>query len=103
MKEDIDKAVNEGIIKVNNTEIKSSSNDKQISYPSYEESKNNEGKKQSFKLIQIYGEPLKVIECEYEDKFNYFIELINIIIDDYKSFPNYFHSYNIEGIYRFIF
>ena len=44
---------------------------------------------------------MKLIECEYEDNFNYFIELINIIIDDYKSFPNYFHSYNIEGIYRF--
>ena len=46
------------------------------------------------------GNPDKSKEGENDD-FDYFTEFIGIIINDYLNFPNYFHSYNIEIIYRF--
>ena len=46
------------------------------------------------------GNPDKSKEGENDD-FDYFTEFIGIIINDYLNFPNYFHSYNIENIYRF--
>lgn len=48
---------------------------------------------QENKVISIKEEP--------EDKFDYFAEFINIIINDYLKYPNYFHTYNIESICHF--
>ena len=42
------------------------------------------------------------VEKEDEDEFNYFNEFINIILNDYIDFPNYYHTYNIESIFRFL-
>ena len=46
----------------------------------------------------------KVIQIKEEsgDKFDYFTEFINIIINDYQTYPNYFHTHNIESIFFFL-
>ena len=53
--------------------------------------------KDNKKIIKVFDNDEKM---EIEDT-DYFIELINIIIRDYLSYPNYFHFFNILNIYRF--
>ena len=51
-------------------------------------------------IIPLENKVTKIKE-EIKEKFDYFIEFINIIFTDYFKFPNYYHTYNIENIYRF--
>ena len=51
-------------------------------------------------IIPLENKVIKIKE-EIKEKFDYFIEFINIIFTDYFKFPNYYHTYNIENIHRF--
>ena len=60
--------------------------------------------------LDLYNDSCYKVESVNENQcekkpLNYlkdFIKLINIIILDFKEYPNYSHFYNIENIYRFL-
>ena len=56
--------------------------------------------KEKVKIIETENGVITIKE-EIGDGFNYFIEFVNIIFTDYFKFPNYYHTYNIENIFRF--
>ena len=78
-----------------NLKVKKDGNTSEISEinESFEENQN--------KIIKIIPvENIAITKVDNEEKFDYFTEFINIIINDYLDFPNYYHTYNIESIYR---
>lgn len=82
----------------NNSDNNSTLNAQKILFSEEAQDKMNNIK--TNKIIMPYGNTAKLIEGENDD-FDYFTEFISIIINDFLYFPNYFHSYNIENIYRF--
>ena len=97
MKE-INKIIYEKNKENNNSDNNSTLNAQKILFSEEAQDKMNNIK--TNKIIMPYGNTAKLIEGENDD-FDYFTEFISIIINDFLYFPNYFHSYNIENIYRF--
>ena len=94
----INKKINEKENENNDSNDDSNSNDYKLL--STEEAKDKKDNTTNNKII-IFENTAKLIKCENDDKFDYFAEFINIIINDFLNFPNYFHSYNIKNIYNF--
>ena len=86
--------------KTENNESKDYSNSNDDKIIPTEEAKDKIDNTKNNKII-IFEDTAKLIKCENDDKFDYFAEFINIIINDFLNFPNYFHSYNIKNIYNF--
>ena len=69
--------------------------------------KDDEDTEKSFKNLEKYkiefiGNNIsnKISLTELEKNHEDFIELVNIIINDYINYPNYYHFFNIENLYR---
>ena len=93
-------------IKKIDQEISKTINDKNISsiLDELDKDENSKQKIEKYKLInQDSHFDVKPIDINIEEIDDYFVELINIIINDYLNFPNYYHFYNLENIYRYYF
>ena len=63
----------------------------------------NDKKTEKFKLVNIGNNICHKISFTKLEKIHEdFIELVKIIINDYINYPNYYHFFNIENIYRII-
>ena len=99
--EEINNKINQELMAEENKEELNAQN---LFDSSNERLENNEDNKiKSYQVNIIDKSTTEIIESENieEDKCNYFIELINIIIRDFLTYPNYFHFCNIDNIYRF--
>ena len=68
----------------------------------YENYKDNINiKRESFKVNKIEENTSEKLSGKrMEEIHSYYIKLIKIIINDYLRYPNYYHFFNIENIYR---
>jgi len=100
--------MNKKIVKINNKlneEIAKSEESENITF---EEEKSIDNKidniNNSFKFEKLDNGNYKQIPQERKKAFpDNCVELIKIIINDYIKYPNYYHFFNIQNIYNFLF
>ena len=100
--------MNKKIVKINNKLNEEKARSEESENITFEEEKSIDNKidnnTNSFKFEKLDNGNYKQIPQERKKVFpDNCVELIKIIINDYIKYPNYYHFFNIQNIYNFLF